>query len=194
MTKLKIHAVPLAALVLVLGAGSYAVAGDTESREIRETLIGYQEVPAVSTVASGRFTAEVRSDRITYTLSYRNLEGDVQQAHIHLGQRHVNGGISVFLCSNLPSPPPGTQACPAPPATISGTLTASNVIGPEAQGIAPGEFAELVAAIRAGVTYANVHSSKFPGGEIRAQLLQERKGRDDDKAEDEDAEEDDDGD
>jgi hypothetical protein len=194
MTKLKRHAVPLTAIVIVLGAGSYAIAGDTESREIRETLTGYQEVPSVSTVASGRFTAEVRNDRITFTLSYRNLEGTVQQAHIHLGQRHVNGGISVFLCSNLPSPPPGTQACPAPPATISGTLTAANVIGPEAQGIAPGEFAELVAAIRAGVTYANVHSSKFPGGEIRAQLLQERKGRNDEKAEGEDAEKDEDDD
>jgi hypothetical protein len=194
MTKLKRHAVPLTAIVIVLGAGSYAIAGDTESREIRETLTGYQEVPSVSTVASGRFTAEVRNDRITFTLSYRNLEGTVQQAHIHLGQRHVNGGISVFLCSNLPSPPPGTQACPAPPATISGTLTAANVIGPEAQGIAPGEFAELVAAIRAGVTYANVHSSKFPGGEIRAQLLQERKSRNDDKAEGDDAEKDEDDD
>jgi len=44
------------------------------------------------------------------------------------------------------------------------------VIGPAGQGIAAGEFAELLAAIRAGKTYANVHSAKFPGGEIRAQL------------------------
>jgi hypothetical protein len=38
------------------------------------------------------------------------------------------------------------------------------------QGIAAGDFAELVRAIRAGKAYVNVHSSVFPGGEIRGQL------------------------
>jgi CHRD domain len=190
MKKLTMHSLALAALLLALGAGSYAIAGGTEDRDIRETLIGYEEVPSVSTVATGRFTARVRNNRIEFTLSYRRLEGDVQQAHIHLGQRHVNGGISVFLCSNLPNPPAGTQPCPAPPATITGTLMPDDVIGPAAQGIAPGEFGELVAAIRAGATYANVHSSKFPGGEIRAQLLDDRKGRNKDKDEGEDEGED----
>jgi CHRD domain len=56
------------------------------------------------------------------------------------------------------------------PATISGTATADDVVGPTGQGIAPGEFDEVLDAIRAGVTYANVHSSTFGGGEIRAQL------------------------
>jgi hypothetical protein len=44
------------------------------------------------------------------------------------------------------------------------------VIGPAGQGIAAGEFAELLAAMRAGVTYVNVHSTLYPGGEIRAQI------------------------
>jgi hypothetical protein len=39
-----------------------------------------------------------------------------------------------------------------------------------AQGLEPGEFDELVDAIRAGVTYVNVHTTKFPGGEIRGQI------------------------
>ena len=56
------------------------------------------------------------------------------------------------------------------------------MIGPNAaptpQGIEPGAFAELVAAIRAGHTYVNVHSTKWPGGEIRAQIR--AKGHDDD--------------
>jgi hypothetical protein len=76
----------------------------------------------------------------------------------------------VFLCSNLGNGPAGTQACPAAPATITGTLRPTDVIGPTGQGIAPGQFDELVAAIRAGSTYVNVHSSLYPGGEIRAQL------------------------
>ena len=42
---------------------------------------------------------------------------------------------------------------------------------PRAQGERkPGEYAELLRAIRAGVTYANVHSKTYTGGEIRAQL------------------------
>jgi hypothetical protein len=38
------------------------------------------------------------------------------------------------------------------------------------QGIEAGNFAELVAAMRAGHTYANVHTQKWPTGEIRAQI------------------------
>lgn len=147
------------------------------SAELRPT----NEVPALSSVASGRFKATIDEDNqtISYELSYDGLEGNVLQAHIHIGQRSVNGGISVFLCGNPPTVPPAPipqpPACPAPPATVSGVLTAANIIGPAAQGVAPtsdtvNEFAELVKLLRSGVTYANVHSSKFPGGEVRGQV------------------------
>jgi hypothetical protein len=141
-------------------------------REVRTRLTGFQEVPAISTDAGGKFRAKLRtsSQEIQYELSYANLTGAVQQAHIHLGQRAVNGQISVFLCSNLGNGPPGTQACPAAPATITGTIRAADVIGPAGQGLDPMQFDELVRAIRAGVTYANVHSATFPAGEIRGQL------------------------
>jgi CHRD domain len=147
-----------------------AVAGG--DKELHTRLTGFQEVPAVSTEASGKFKAHVRAsgEEIRYELSYADLTGAVQQAHIHLGQRAVNGGISVFLCSNLGNGPAGTQACPPAPATISGTIGPADVVGPEDQGIAPMEFGELVRAIRAGVTYVNVHSETFPGGEVRGQL------------------------
>jgi hypothetical protein len=144
-------------------------------------LIGYEEVPAVSTVASGEFRARISRDEseLAYTLSYADLEGAVQQAHIHFGQFGVNGGISVFLCSNLGNGPAGTPACPDPPATVSGTLRADDVVGPAGQGIAATELAELIRAIRAGVAYVNVHSSKFTGGEIRGQLDRGHGGHDD---------------
>jgi hypothetical protein len=79
------------------------------------------------------------------------------------------GGVSVFLCTNLGNGPMGTQACPAN-GTVTGTITAADVIGPVGQGITAGEFAELLKAIRAGFVYANVHSALFGGGEIRGQL------------------------
>jgi hypothetical protein len=136
-------------------------------------LSGFNEDPLVlSTTGNGRFTLRVNVDEqeATYELSYSALEGDVTQAHIHIGGRSQSGGISVFLCSNLGNGPAGTQLCPAAPATITGTLVPANVIGPTGQGVSAGEFNELVAAIRGGVAYVNVHSTKYPGGEIRAQL------------------------
>ena len=93
------------------------------------------------------------------------------QAHIHLGGMHQSGGISTFLCTNLGNGPVGTQACPAAPATITGTLRPADVIGPVGQGITAGQFDELVAAIKAESTYVNVHTSLYPGGEIRSQLV-----------------------
>jgi hypothetical protein len=147
-----------------------AVAGG--DKHVSTQLSGFEEVPAVSTDASGKFRAKLRasSQEIRYELSYADLSGAVQQAHIHLGQRDVNGGISAFLCSNLGNGPAGTQPCPPAPAKISGTIRPADVVGPVDQGIEPGQFDELVRAIRAGVTYANVHSEPFPGGEIRGQL------------------------
>jgi hypothetical protein len=152
-------------------AGTAAVAGG--GKEIREHLTGYQEDPlTLSTTGNGSFHARVhRSDReISYRLRYADLEGAVTQAHIHFGGRHQSGGIIVFLCSNLGNGPAGTPLCPPSPGAVTGTLDAGDVIGPAGQGIAAGEFAELVAAIRAGTTYANVHTDKYPAGEIRAQL------------------------
>jgi hypothetical protein len=178
------------AVAALLGASSLmAHDGDDNDRGrdrdrskvfVSADLIGYQEVPALSTTARGHFRAwlDTRANTITWKLSYDALEGAVTQSHVHFGQKSVNGGISFFLCSNLGNGPAGTQACPAAPAEITGVITPEQVIGPGptgtppagGQGIEPGSFAEIAAAIRDGVAYANVHSSKWPGGEIRGQL------------------------
>jgi hypothetical protein len=149
-------------------------------KKISEILTGYEETAApgspggaVSTTGNGTFTARISNDesRIEWELSYSDLEGAVQQAHIHFGQKSVTGPISVFLCTNLGNGPAGTQPCPAPPATISGTITAADVTNlANERGISAGELDELLAAIRAGATYVNVHSTRWPGGEIRSQI------------------------
>ena len=98
----------------------------------------------------------------------------VLQAHIHFGQEAVNGGISAFLCSNLGNGPAGTQPCPPPPARVTGTISAADVVGPDGQGSPPASSSELVRALRAGVAYANVHSDQYKGGEIRGQIEDDR--------------------
>jgi len=142
------------------------------SKQLSASLNGYSEVPAISTAAAGTFQARVAGsgDEIAYRLSYSALEAAPTQAHIHFGQRTTSGGVSVWLCGNIPTTPAGVQACPPAPATIDGTIKAADVVGPVAQGIAPGEFDELMRAVRAGLTYANVHSVKFAPGEIRGQI------------------------
>jgi hypothetical protein len=166
-------------LLSLFAAVGVAAAGGWGGDKFRERLTGYEETPlAISTTGNGKFDARISrfSDEIDYRLSYEELEGNVLQAHIHFGARAQSGGISVFLCTNLGNGPAGTQACPAAPATVSGTIRPADVIGPAGQGITAGQFDELVDAIRAGFTYANVHSSLYPAGEIRAQI----EDRDDD--------------
>ena len=151
-----------------------AVIGAQGFKKISEVLTGYEETPsAVSTTGNGTFNARISNDesRIDWELSYADLEGAVQQAHIHFGQKSVTGPISVFLCTNLGNGPAGTQPCPAPPATISGTIVAADVTNlANERGISAGELDELIAAIRAGATYVNVHSTRWQGGEIRSQI------------------------
>ncbi len=166
----------IASLVIIAAAATLAFTQGFKN--IKEFLVGYEEVPAISTTGNGVLHARINNDdtEIAYALSYAALEGDVTQAHIHFGQRGVNGGISVWLCANpelLPPTtviPPGTQRCPTPPATITGVINADDVVGPVGQGIGAGEFAELLRAMRAGATYVNVHSTLRPGGEIRSQI------------------------
>ena len=171
------------AKTIVFTLGALALVGAVALAQgfvnIKELLTGYEEVPSVSTRANGQFNARIARDgkAIDWELSYSDLEGAVQQSHIHVGNVGVNGGISVFLCSNLGNGPAGTQACPAPPAVISGRIFAADVSpnipatqGARTQGVNTGEIEELIAAMRAGATYVNSHTSLWPGGEVRSQI------------------------
>lgn len=170
--------VAVGALLATTVTGSVATATDEDrggrhDDVLQVRLTGYQEDPLVlSTTGVAQFRAVIndRAQEINYRLTYRNIEGTITQSHIHFGGSKQSGGIVVFLCTNAGNGPVGTQACPPAPNEISGTIRPADLIGPAGQGIAAGEFSEFVAAIRAGMTYANLHSSKYPAGEVRGQL------------------------
>ena len=187
MSRIALRVIALTGVIALLGVASYAIAGGGTKNFKGKEMIGYNENPDVSTLASGSFRARLSDDGTTlaYQLSYSGLEGNVQQAHIHFAKPGVNGGISIWLCGTSPGFVPPTAGIPTCPqsGTVEGEVDMTDVIGPAGQGIAAGELAEIVAAMRAGHAYANVHSSKFPGGEIRAQL-NNRSGDDDEGGDD----------
>jgi hypothetical protein len=178
----------LTALIIVIGAG--AAWAHNNRRAIRETLLGVQEVPVVSTTGSGTFRAEISrdGDEIEYTLTFRNLEGDVRQSHIHIAPPQNTGNIVLWLCQTAANPAPAgtnppqcfnTLAGESPRSnTVSGVLRASDVIPQASNGIAANELEEVLQLINAGKTYVNVHSAFIPAGEIRSQIEGHHNGRD----------------
>src|SRR5262245_46564521 len=177
------------ALAFVATSALAASADDHHRRRERfsATLTGYEETPStISTGARGRLTLELVTDSLgmalEYELSYEGIEGGAVApatgaafvAHIHFGARATSGGVSAFLCGNAATP-----VCPPTAGTVSGTIRPASVVGPAGQGIDPGDFDELIRALRAGATYGNVHSTpNRTGGEIRGQI-KARHGDDD---------------
>jgi hypothetical protein len=130
-------------------------------------LSGADEVPPISSTATGTFYATVGGDgSINFTLTFEGLTTTPLFSHIHFGQKDVAGGVMIFLCSGG-----GQPACPAATSgSIQGTIAAANVTGPATQGVDPGDIAKAMKAVASGEGYVNLHTTKFPGGEIRGQV------------------------
>ena len=136
------------ALLFVLAATGIAFS-DEGGRKFKEFLNGFKEAAAVvSTTGTGTFSAEISKDgsEINYTLTFKDLEGDVRQAHIHIGHPQNSGGIVLWLCDSAanPSPTANTPECTADdPADlrngrVTGTLTEADVQAQTSNGIAAG--------------------------------------------------------
>jgi len=194
--KSRVFAVVLASALLATSA----LAQSVFSAKLR----GLNETPIVISGATGHASVTISSDEksISYELSYSGLEGSVGTgksvlfAHIHVGRPTVTGGVSVFFCgggntaaTKTACPPSAGPGTPNP--SVTGTWTAADTTGPAAQGVDPtnpnGEdsFARLVRAIKSGLTYANVHTTRSAGGEIRGQLKRDH-DRDQDRDDDDD--------
>jgi hypothetical protein len=128
--------------------------------EFRAQLSGANEVPPVTTAATGAFEAEIvnNDQAIEFRLEAQNIV-NVTAAHIHVGGATVNGPVILFLFDATTD---GPFTSP-----VTGTLTAADLI--PAGGV--NTFAEAIANIRAGNTYVNVHTTANPAGEIRGQLI-----------------------
>lgn len=163
------HRIAIAAALSALFAAPAAFAAD----KVRAALTGGEEVPIVSTVAVGEFAGVISDggDAIDYELTYSGLQGTVRQAHIHLAQPSVNGSVVIWLCQTSlnQAPDPLTPECPQS-GTVRGFITAAQVISGGTQQVAPMEIGKVIAAIRAGFAYVNVHTTPSPLGEIRGQI------------------------
>jgi hypothetical protein len=122
------------------------------------TLSGSEEVPPVSTGATGLATVTLNGEQteLAVTLEFSGLGSSPAAAHIHVGARGANGPI-VFTLATAPLSSP-----------VRRTLTAADLEPRPAQGIR--SFEDAVDAILSGNAYVNVHSASNPGGEIRGQL------------------------
>jgi hypothetical protein len=156
-----------------------AVMAASHAAEFHAVFSGFNEVGALNAqtgaiLSEGRATLELRLDRaeqtISFVLKYSGLSSAVTQAHIHFGKVHMAGGVMVFFCSNLAGAPAGTQPCPANGGTVTGTLSAANVLGPAAQGVTAGDFDAIADALTSDTAYANIHTTGFPAGEIRGEI------------------------
>jgi CHRD domain len=162
-------------IFMVVMAGFLITANMAKAEQIGALLTGYEESPSVSTTGTGEFTATIApdGDTIFYSETYSGLQGTVTQSHIHVGQLGVNGSVVIFLCQTAANPDPTGLApqCPQE-GSVSGTITAANVIAgaTASQQLAAGDLSAVVAAIRAGAAYANVHTTPSPGGEVRGQI------------------------
>ena len=164
-----------------------AVMAAPHSEEFHAVFSGFNEVGALNAQSGaifspGRATLELELNRadqtLSFTLKFSGLSAPVTQAHIHFGKVHMAGGVMVFFCSNVAAPP-GTQSCPANGGTVTGTLSAANVLGPASQGVPAGDFQAIVDALQSDTAYANIHTTAFPAGEIRGEIRRESNGHND---------------
>jgi len=162
----------------LLAAAIALPAAANSSEEFHATFSGFNEVGGLGAGETGAILSEgkgqltLKLDRVNQTLwfelTYSGLSSPVVQSHIHLGKNHVAGGIMVFFCSN--NNVAGVQPCPASGGTVTGTITASDVLAITGQNVTAGDFDALTDALESNTAYANIHTMKFPAGEIRGQI------------------------
>jgi len=159
-----------AALIATL----YTAPANAATENFSATLLGDNEVPPINSAGTAAFHMENANGVITFTMTFSGLSSNPVVSHLHFAPTKVAGGVMIFLCGG------GNQSpCPAGTSgTFTGTITSANVTGPTAQGIDVGDLTAALEAVDEGNSYANIHTTKFPGGEIRGQVRRGNKHAD----------------
>jgi hypothetical protein len=160
------------AIAALAGSMLVAPAAHSQTERFSAVLSGVNEVPPINTAGTGDYQMTIQGTNITFSLTFSDLSSPLAVAHLHFAPFSVAGGVMIFLCGGG-----GQPACPAATSgTITGTITAANVTGPMVQGILPGDLDSALEAVRGGLSYANMHTANFGGGEIRGQVFRPKGG------------------
>ena len=127
--------------IVVLASAGIAYAASTPVM-IGTTLTAAAD-HATASHGKGTFTGDITGRKLKFTLRFSGLTGAASAAHIHMGAKGVSGPVVVPLCGPCKSP-------------LSKTVSLS---------------ASVISAIKKGKAYVNVHTAKYPAGEIRGQLV-----------------------
>jgi len=125
-----------------------------QGQKFTAKLTGQDEVPPKDTKATGNFEMELSADGTisNYVLNVANI-GDVTLAHIHQGEKGINGPIVVTL------------------SMTNGTLSQGKVYSKLFEGPLAGKYiSDLMKIISDGKAYVDIHTKQNPQGEIRGQL------------------------
>jgi hypothetical protein len=149
-----------------IGAGALCLLLFTGCNDATKNLEVFQadlnttnEVPARGTGANGAAGFTWDGTTMSFTLQIDDI-ASVTQAHIHSGAAGVNGPVRVFLFR--PATPGAFVSASDTAILSSGSFTAADV--------STISIDTLLAEMRAGTAYVNVHTSAFPGGEMRGQV------------------------
>jgi hypothetical protein len=152
-----------AAALLLTAVGLATAALGQQAVEFGADLTGAQEVPPVTTNATGavKVTANAARTELAFELEVRNGTRMLAAAgaHFHCAPQGQNGPVIIFMAGELSGGLNGRFE-------VKGTLTQANITNTACGAT----LAEVVQAMQQGRVYANVHSTANPGGEIRGQL------------------------
>ncbi|MBI4310273.1 MAG: CHRD domain-containing protein [Chloroflexi bacterium] len=130
---------------------------------------------AVFSAGTGSFQAKAVDPNIEFTLSYSALE-DVIGVHLHFGRGSTYGGILVWLCDDpnddffVPTGGMTLPDCPDGSGSLNDMIEPNDIQGIPEQGWASGDMQGLLNAFANDSVYVNLHTKRFPQGEIRGQI------------------------
>ena len=152
-------------LAIVIAGGTYSFLTTTnltsevfaQSEKFNAKLTGQEEVPPVDTPATEMAEFMPNGENVNYMINATNIK-NVTEGHIHTGVNGTNGPIVVTLFMAEPNTNDVNE---------KGSITADKLRGPlEGKAIT-----DLIAAMKNGSTYANIHTDLKPNGEIRGQIM-----------------------